>query len=165
LKGVAERGGGPTRTTAPHSCAATLEPWYAPRSAALATAEGEAAWPASRAAERLGGRLGATALRRDGAVAAEIVQAAREFGVTQVVLGESHRPRWKQLVGPSIIARVLRETDGVDVHVIAGERPAPSASPLARPNDQGRLPWVLRLRSVFRSARHGGGACEPGNGL
>jgi SAM-dependent methyltransferase len=62
LKGVAERGGGPTRTTAPHSCAATPEPWYAPRSAALATAEGEAAWPASRAAERLGGRLGATAL-------------------------------------------------------------------------------------------------------
>lgn len=123
------------------------EPWYGPRSAALATAEGEPAWPASRAAER----LGATVLRRVGDVADEIVQAAREFGVTQIVLGESHRPRWKELVGQSIIARVLRETDGVDVHIIADERPAPSASPLARPNDQGRLPWVLRLRSVFRS--------------
>ena len=73
-------------------------------------------------AERLGWRLGATVLRRSGDVAEEIVQAARELGVTQIVLGESHRPRWKELIGQSIIARILRETDGVDVHIIADER-------------------------------------------
>src|SRR6266545_3478976 len=73
-------------------------------------------------AEGLGWRLGATVLRRSGDVAEEIVQAARELGVTQIVLGESHRPRWKELVGQSIIARILRETDGVDVHIIADER-------------------------------------------
>jgi hypothetical protein len=28
------------------------------------------------------------------------------------VLGESHRPRWKELVGQSIIARILRESAG-----------------------------------------------------
>jgi two-component system sensor histidine kinase KdpD len=71
------------------------------------------------AAEELGRRLGATVLRRAGDVAATVVEAAGELAVTQIVLGESHRPRWKELVGRSIIARILRETDGVDVHIIA----------------------------------------------
>jgi two-component system sensor histidine kinase KdpD len=84
-------------------------------------------------AEQLGARLGATVLRRGGDVAAEIVAAARELGVTQIVLGESHRPRWKELVGQTIIARILRETDGVDVHIIADER-ARSARPAAGPS-------------------------------
>jgi two-component system, OmpR family, sensor histidine kinase KdpD len=85
-------------------------------------------------AERLGGRLGATVLRRSGDVAEQIVQAAREFGVTQIVLGESHRPRWKELVGRTIIARILRETDGVDVHIIADER-ARTARPVPGPSE------------------------------
>ncbi|HEX6678297.1 MAG TPA: universal stress protein [Actinomycetes bacterium] len=80
-------------------------------------------------AERLGARLGATMLRRGGDVAAEIVAAARELGVTQIVLGESHRPRWKELVGQTIIARILRETDGVDVHIIADERARTAGRP------------------------------------
>jgi len=50
------------------------------------------------------------------------------------VLGESHRPRWKELVGQSIIARILRQTDGVDVHIIADER-ARSASRPAGPSE------------------------------
>src|SRR6266508_6439175 len=80
-------------------------------------------------AEHLGGRLGATVLRRSGDVAGEIVGAAREFGVTQIVLGDSHRPRWKELVGQSIIARILRQTDGVDVHIIADERARSAGRP------------------------------------
>jgi two-component system sensor histidine kinase KdpD len=74
------------------------------------------------AAERLGLQLGATVLRRAGDVAETVVKAAGELGITQIVLGESHRPRWKELVGQSIIARILRETDGVDVHIIADKR-------------------------------------------
>jgi len=55
-------------------------------------------------------------------VAETVVKAAEELAITQIVLGESHRPRWKELVGQSIIARILRETDGVDVHIIADKR-------------------------------------------
>jgi K+-transporting ATPase ATPase A chain len=51
-----------------------------------------------------------------------MVETAHELAVSQVVLGESHRPRWKELAGRSIIARILRETDGVDVHIIADRR-------------------------------------------
>src|SRR5512132_78659 len=74
---------------------------------------------AVEAAEELGRQLGATGLRRTGDVAATVVATAGELAVNQIVLGESHRPRWKELVGRSIIARILRETDGVDVHIIA----------------------------------------------
>jgi two-component system sensor histidine kinase KdpD len=74
------------------------------------------------AAEGLGLQLGATVFRRAGDVAETVVKAAGELAITQIVLGESHRPRWKELVGQSIIARILRETDGVDVHIIADKR-------------------------------------------
>ena len=74
---------------------------------------------AVEAAEQLGRQLGATVLRRTGDGAQTVIEAAGELAVNQIVLGESHRPRWKELVGQSIIARILRETDGVDVHIIA----------------------------------------------
>jgi two-component system, OmpR family, sensor histidine kinase KdpD len=84
--------------------------------------EPDAVHQAVEAAERLGRQLGATVLRRTGDVAEAVVQAAGELAITQIVLGESHRPRWKELVGQSIIARILRETDGVDVHIIADRK-------------------------------------------
>jgi two-component system sensor histidine kinase KdpD len=40
----------------------------------------------------------------------------------QIVLGESHRPRWRELLGQSIIANILRETDGIDIIIVADAR-------------------------------------------
>jgi two-component system sensor histidine kinase KdpD len=74
---------------------------------------------AVEAAELLGRQLGATVLRRTGDVAETVVRSAGELAVNQIVLGESHRLRWRELLGQSIIASILRETDGVDVHIIA----------------------------------------------
>jgi len=73
-------------------------------------------------AEWVGRQLGGTVLRRAGDTAEIVVDVVREVGATQVVLGESHRPRWRELLGRSIIARVLRETDGVDLLIVADER-------------------------------------------
>src|SRR6266508_3955970 len=70
----------------------------------------------------LAARLGAKVMRREGAVAATVVAVATELGVTQIVLGESHRPRWREVVGQSIIANILRETDGVDILIVADAR-------------------------------------------
>lgn len=81
----------------------------------------EAAATVDRAAA-LAASLGATVLRREGQVAPTVVAVATEVGVTQIVLGESHRPRWKELVGQSIIAHVLRETDGIDILIVADAR-------------------------------------------
>jgi two-component system, OmpR family, sensor histidine kinase KdpD len=73
-------------------------------------------------AESLARSLGATVLRREGAVAPAVVAVATELGITQIVLGESHRSRWKEWLGQSIIAYVLRETDGVDILIVADAR-------------------------------------------
>jgi K+-sensing histidine kinase KdpD len=77
---------------------------------------------AGLAAEELGRQLGGTVLRRTGDVAETVVEVAGELAVNQIVLGDSHRPRWKELVGQPIIARILRETDGVHVHIIADRK-------------------------------------------
>jgi two-component system, OmpR family, sensor histidine kinase KdpD len=74
-------------------------------------------------------------LRRAGDVAETVVKTAGELAVNQIVLGESHRPRWREVVGQSIIARILRETDGVDVHIIADKRARPTGVPSTGPND------------------------------
>jgi two-component system, OmpR family, sensor histidine kinase KdpD len=81
----------------------------------------EAAGTVERAVA-LAASLGATVLRREGQVAPTVVAVATETGVTQIVLGESHRPRWKEVVGQSIIAYVLRETDGIDILIVADAR-------------------------------------------
>jgi two-component system sensor histidine kinase KdpD len=86
-------------------------------------------------AERLARALGGTVLRRAGNVAAEVIETAREYRITQIVLGESHRPRWREVVGQSIIARVLRETDGIDIHIIADAR---TGSPEGAPSFWGK---------------------------
>jgi two-component system sensor histidine kinase KdpD len=88
-------------------------------------------------AEALAERLGATVLRREGAVAPTVVAVARELGVTQIVLGESHRPRWRELLGQSIIANVLRETDGVDILIVADARAMLEQPTAATPTDEG----------------------------
>jgi len=45
--------------------------------------------------------------------------------VTQVVLGASGRSRWQQLLRPSVINRVIRDSGQVDVHVISMEAAEP----------------------------------------
>jgi two-component system, OmpR family, sensor histidine kinase KdpD len=73
-------------------------------------------------AAALAARLGGTVLRREGNVAQTVVDVATELGVTWIVLGESHRPRWREAFGQSIIAHVLRATDGIDVLIVADAR-------------------------------------------
>ncbi|MET0907856.1 MAG: universal stress protein, partial [Ilumatobacteraceae bacterium] len=68
-------------------------------------------------------------------VAASLVEVARAENATQIVLGASARPRWRELFNGSIINRVIRLSGPIDVHVIS--RPS-------QPGDGGerRLPTV-----------------------
>jgi len=56
-----------------------------------------------------------------------ILDFARSHGVGHIVVGRSHRSRWRQLLGRSIPLRLVREASGIDVHVVAtdadGEAP------------------------------------------
>lgn len=57
-------------------------------------------------------------LAPQGGVGDTLVAYARRVNATQIVLGETSRSRWRELLRGDIIKFVLRETRDVDVHVI-----------------------------------------------
>jgi len=63
-----------------------------------------------------GGRTGFAATTQN--VTAE---AAFDDGVGHIVVGRSHQPNWKQLFGRAVPMRLIREAQGLDVHVVAME--------------------------------------------
>ncbi len=68
-------------------------------------------------AQQLGG-IPMTFKGRD--VAGTIVAFAREYGIKVVVMGKSRQPRLRRLLlfGGSILDRLLRESEGIDVMVV-----------------------------------------------
>ena len=52
-------------------------------------------------------------------VASTVVAFAREYEIKVVVMGKSHRPWHLRLLGGSIIERLLRESDGLDIMIVA----------------------------------------------
>jgi two-component system sensor histidine kinase KdpD len=41
--------------------------------------------------------------------------------VTQIIVGESQRSRWQELLNGSVVTKLIRRARGVDIHVIARE--------------------------------------------
>ncbi len=71
--------------------------------------------------------LGAEVVRLQGKdPVAAILDFARSHGVGYIVLGRSHQPWWRNLLGRSIPWRMMKETSGFDLHIVSyeeGERP------------------------------------------
>ena len=55
-----------------------------------------------------------------------LLQFAREHGVSDVLVGRSKQPLWKLWLGLSPLGRLLRDSSGLDLHVISLEDPAAS---------------------------------------
>jgi two-component system sensor histidine kinase KdpD len=47
-----------------------------------------------------------------------IIDFARSHGVGHIIIGRSHQPRWKQLLGLSVPLRLLAEAKDMDVHIV-----------------------------------------------
>ena len=52
-----------------------------------------------------------------------ILACARERNVTQLVIGHSARPRWRERLGRSLVNELIRAARGYDIHVVA-DRPS-----------------------------------------
>ena len=52
---------------------------------------------------------------------AAIIDFARSHGVGHVLIGRSHQPWWRQLFGRSVPMRLVREGDGLDIHIVSFE--------------------------------------------
>jgi two-component system sensor histidine kinase KdpD len=55
-------------------------------------------------------------------VADEVIHYVREAGVTFIVMGQSARSRFEEVVRGSIINRIMRETRNIDMVVVADLR-------------------------------------------
>ncbi len=70
---------------------------------------------------RLAEQLGAETVTLIGDdIADEIVSYARLQGVTRIVIGKSRQPRWRAVVAPNVVDRVLRESGDIDIYAIEG---------------------------------------------
>jgi two-component system sensor histidine kinase KdpD len=104
------------------------------------TPDGEALEASRRLIQMVGGAFHEVAGRN---MPEALLEFARAENVTQVVLGASLRSRWQQIVRPSVINRVIRDSGAVDVHVISMGSATPHA-PLRVPAARG-LPFRRRV--------------------
>jgi len=57
-------------------------------------------------------------------IAKAISQAAQEYRITQIVMGESQQSRWQMLLKGSLTQKILRQLKNVDIHIIStSDRP------------------------------------------
>jgi two-component system sensor histidine kinase KdpD len=68
--------------------------------------------------------LGAEVVRLHAKDAVEaLLDFARSHGVGHIIVGRSHQPWWKQVLGRAADVRLIREGKGFDIHVVAFEPP------------------------------------------
>ncbi len=89
-----------------------------------------------RLVESLGGDA-VTLRAEDGAV--ETVRYARKRNVTKIVVGKPTHPRWRDIIKPSFLDNLVRQSREIDVYVISGLPLSPAASRGAGPGR--RVPY------------------------
>jgi two-component system sensor histidine kinase KdpD len=75
-----------------------------------------------------------------------IAEAARQYHITQVILGQSHKSRWEILWRGSLVQKLVRYLKDVDLHIIATEKNNLSACE-SEPGDWATSP--TRKRSLL----------------
>jgi two-component system sensor histidine kinase KdpD len=71
-------------------------------------------------------------LQSKGDLADQIVQYSTEKNITRIVMGQSKRTRWEEIIYESIVTKILRKTSNIDVFIMAdraerdGERVIPT---------------------------------------
>ena len=72
--------------------------------------------------EALARQFAATWMVLDGTdTASSLIEYLRGQHATQVIIGESHRPRWREIVAGSVVLEILRRSSGIDVYIIADD--------------------------------------------
>ncbi|MBC1357066.1 KdpD-like non-kinase potassium sensor [Listeria booriae] len=51
-----------------------------------------------------------------------ITEIAKKHHITQIILGQSVKTRLEELTKGSIVGAIMRETDGIDIHIVADSR-------------------------------------------
>jgi two-component system sensor histidine kinase KdpD len=72
------------------------------------------------AAIEMARELGAEVVRLRGSdPVAALLDFARSHRVSDVIIGRSHRSRWKRLLGQDVVRRMVDEAGGLDLHIVS----------------------------------------------
>jgi len=55
-----------------------------------------------------------------------LLDFARSHGVGQIIIGSSHQPWWRQMLGRSVPLRLVREAHGFDIHIVSFDEEHPA---------------------------------------
>jgi two-component system sensor histidine kinase KdpD len=117
-----------------------------PRHAMLNEMQRDAVAETLRTAERLGGE--AITIPGEG-IADDILSYAKANNFTHVVVGKAQRSRWFEMLHGSVVRDLVRQSETISIHVIAGEPQAPMPkSPALRTEP---VPAVVHPRAYFDS--------------
>jgi two-component system sensor histidine kinase KdpD len=97
----------------------------------------------------------------DDSVADQIVKYATEHNVTRIVMGQSKRTRWEEIVYGSIINKILRKTCNIDVFIVAdrAEKDGERIIPTKQRKDEATNPYrrltIQELENEMDKIRRG----------
>ena len=102
-----------------------------PRSATFSEAQKDRVQESLRLAEQLGGE--AISIPGRG-IAEDVIAYAQNANITHIILGKSRRSKWFELLHGSVVDALVRNADGISIHVVAEEALMPvAAKPKPRP--------------------------------
>ncbi len=79
----------------------------------------ERIWQNLRLAESLGAQVG-TVTATD--VTAAVMEYASRHNITKIVMGKPNKPRWREIMQPPIVNRIIRRSGAVDVVIVSFEQ-------------------------------------------
>ncbi|WAS91889.1 sensor histidine kinase [Nannocystis punicea] len=101
---------------------------------------------------RLAESLGAEVVNISGEpIGDRILEYARARNVTRLVVGKPSQPRWRELIGGSVLDTLVRGSGAIDVHVISGDEGPLARGPMLRPMAPSRarpIPYAWAVGSV-----------------
>lgn len=102
---------------------------------------------------RLAQSLGAEVVAISGAdVPGAILNYARDRNVTKIIAGKPVQPRWRELLRPSPVDRLIRESGDIDVYVIRGEGDGAAVRVGGSVGTQSAKPYMAALACVAGSS-------------
>jgi two-component system sensor histidine kinase KdpD len=98
----------------------------------------ERVWQNLRLAEGLGAQVG-TITATD--VTDAVMEYAGRHNITKIVMGKPNKPRWREILNPPVVDRIIRRSGAVDVVIVSFEQ---DTSAEAHPSPKRRRPFELR---------------------
>jgi two-component system sensor histidine kinase KdpD len=85
-------------------------------------------------------------------MAEEIVKYAQSKSVTKIIIGKTGEPRWRELIGSSIVSKVLRHSGDIDVYVIRGQKDPANESKAQHPVSRRKINYLSYVKTIVVTA-------------